>query len=114
MTSGINANGMPNDRNTWLKTRACDRSKCTPITIIAGTMVIAAQEDRDLAVDEALHHDLACQGADRGRRDPRSEQRDAEDDSTVGAHELIEATEDLGQIAADAGEAARVEHGGGR
>ena len=115
MTSGISANGMPKERNTWLSTRARDGSKWIPITIMAGTMVIARRRKiGDLAVDEALHHHLAGQGPDRRGRNAGGEQRDAEHDAAVRAEVMVESVVHLVQVVAYVEHPARVEYGGRR
>ena len=67
-------------------------------------------EDRDPPPDEALHHDLAGHGPDRGRRDPGGEQRDPEDRPRVGVDEAAEPRRHLREVVADRVEPARVEH----
>ena len=79
-TSGMRAKGIPKERKTWLSTRAREGSIADGEQDQGGGhRDRAAQEERDLAVDESLHHDLAGEGADARRRDARGEQRDAED-----------------------------------
>ena len=48
MSSGIIANGIPNDRNTWLKTSAREGSKLAAMTISAGTIVIARRRNTEI------------------------------------------------------------------
>src|SRR6266851_2769325 len=48
MTSGIKANGIPNDSTTWLSTSARVGSSPTPITISAGAIVIARRRNNGI------------------------------------------------------------------
>ena len=82
--SGISANGIPNESTTWLSTSARDGS--TPSGDDherRGHRDRAAQEQRDAAPDEPLHHDLPGQRPDARRGEAGREQRDAEEQ--VGA-----------------------------
>ena len=48
ITSGIIANGIPKDRNTWLRINAREGSKLAAITISAGTMVIPRRRKTEI------------------------------------------------------------------
>ena len=109
ITSGMSANGIPNESAT------CEMmSALEGLTPIASTIERrrhrddAAQEERDLAVDVALHHDLAGERADARGREARGEQRDAEDDVGVATDDRPEPAVGLVDVA-DLRQAARVE-----
>ena len=110
MTSGISANGIPNDSTTWLRISAFEgltpdrddherrHHRDRP-----------PQRERDLALDEALHHDLAGHRADARRREARREQGDAEHDRRARAEVGVEAVVDGVEVVADVVEPARME-----
>ena len=80
ISSGTRAKGMPKERTTCEPTSAS--VGLTPIARITQRRREgdrAAQEERDLAVDEALHDDLAGHRPDRGGGEAGGEQGDAED-----------------------------------
>ena len=85
---------MPNESTTWLITSASVGS--SPIAMHDQRRRQGdrpPQEDRDPALDEPLHHDLAGHRADRGGGEPGGEQGDAEDRRRVAGHRLPEPVE---------------------
>ena len=100
ITSGMSANGIPNESAICETTSALEG--LTPIARITSDgrhRDDAAQVERDLALDVALHHDLAGERADARGREARGQQRDAEDDVGVVADDRAEAAVGLVDVA---------------
>ena len=79
-SSGTSAKGMPKESTTWLQDQGVGRvepDRQDQQRRREGDR--AAQEDRDAAADEALHHDLAGHRPDRGGGEAGGQQRDPED-----------------------------------
>ena len=108
-TSGISANGIPNESTTCESTRVRDGS--TPDGDDDERRQHrhrAAHPERDLPPDEPLHHDLTRERPDRRRREPGREQRDGEERPGRGAEDRLERlVRALERV--DVGEAAHVE-----
>ena len=85
---GTSANGMPNDSTTWEITSVVGRVDADREHDERGRhRDRAAQEERDAAVDEALHHDLAGVRADARARQAGGEQRDREGERRAAAEQ---------------------------
>src|SRR5215217_2818984 len=113
MSSGMSANGMPNERTTWLMTSerlGCETNGKHDQGRHHG--YDTAQEQRYLPVDEPLHHDLPAEGTDGRTGQPRSQQRDPEQDGGGAAFEDTQLLEGLVYVA-DAGQSCRMKEGGG-
>ena len=91
ITSGISANGMPNESTTWLITSVRDGSSADRDHDERGQhRHRAADEQRDLALDEALHHDLTGERSDRRAREARRDQREREERARRAAEQRRE------------------------
>ncbi len=90
-TSGTSANGIPNESTTCESTSVRDGLTPIAITTNAGIIVTSRRTShRDLAPDEALHHDLPGERPDGGAREARGDEREREERAGRAAEDRLE------------------------